>query len=405
MNATHAALFQGLLSSSRKFIATGFVVGLGLVALLAIAPGAHAQLAAAPGGGAGPSLPPNAIPLNMPGTYTLPAPPAGFDPQTASPAALQAYGMPPAPDKQTNPKAYAAWLNAVSIPNRITPTLQKTNIYHRPLQAAPARAQVPMGVEQEPQENSTLTDSYNWSGYAVYNSAEPFQIEAVAGTYVAPVARNPFGQCPSNPYYDVYEASWAGIDGLGSSVVFQGGTEADSYNDCAGSYQYYYAWLEWYPGPTYLLLDAPVEGGDYIFIENWTASTTSGCWFWANESEQWATSVCSSASSVGGSAVAGASVEWIVERPYTGEHATGFGYLTNYVTIPWSETFAYNYTSGSPTYNYPGSAPSGAVYQIYAVDDSGGLISYPYLVGVDSILFYDYGSAYCAPGASCVPRY
>jgi hypothetical protein len=403
MNGTQAAFGGRSTPSSRKHGATGFAVGLGLTASLALVSGAHAQSQTAPSGGARPSLPPNAIPLNVPGTYTLPPPPSGFDPQTASPAALQAYGFPPQPDKQANPKAYAAWLNAVSIPNRITPHLQKTNVYHPPLRTAPGSFTPPVGAGTA--DESSLIGNYAWSGYAVYNPAEPFQTEAVVGTYVAPVARNPFGQCPYYPYYDVYEGSWVGIDGFGSSVVFQNGTEADSYNDCAGSYQYYVAWLEWYPGPTYVLLDAPVEGGDYIFIENWTASTTSGCWFWANESEQWSASVCSSASSVGGSAVTGVSVEWIVERPYTGEHATGYGYLTNYVTIPWWETFAYNYTSGSPTYNYPGSAPSGAVYQIYSYDDSGGLISYPFLAGVDSIFFYDYGSAYCAPSASCVPRY
>jgi hypothetical protein len=408
MNATHAALVQGLYSSSWKSVPTGFVVGLGLLALLALVSGAHAQSQTAPSGGARPSLPPNAIPLNIPGTYTLPPPPAGFDPETASPAALQTHGVPPAPDKQANPKAYASWLNAVSIPNRIAPVLEKTTVYHRPLLAAPAGAPLPIGAEQESQKNENITSagSYNWSGFAVYNSAGPFQIEAVVGSYVVPVARNPFGQCPNHPQDDVWSSNWVGINGLDSTnALFQHGVEADSYNDCAGSYQYYAPWIEWIPGPEYRVLNAPVGAGDYIYTQNWTETTSTGCFFWANQSEQWAGSVCTSASALGGNPVTGTSVEWILERPYTGEHASGLAYLTNYVTVPWWETFAYNYTASSPTYNYPGSSPSGTVYQFYSVDDSGSLISYPFLVGTDSTFFYDYGSAYCAPSASCVPRY
>jgi hypothetical protein len=381
-------------------------------AALALTSSAQAQTAVAPnapGGTVGTSLPAHAIPLNIPGTYTLPAPPAGFDPSTASPAALQAYGLPPMPDKQANPKAYAAWLNAVSIPNRITPVLEKTNVYHLPRRAAPAGAAPPIGAEQQSLESpieSTLLGSLNWSGYAVYNSSGPFTIEAVAGTYVVPVARNPFGQCPNHPQFDVWSSYWVGINGLDSTdALFQHGVEADSYNDCAGSYQYYAPWIEWIPGPEFRVLNAPVAAGDYFFIQNWTGSTTTGCFFWANNSQQWQGSICTSASALGGNAITGTSVEWITERPYTGEHASGLAYLTNYVTVPWWETYAYNYTAGSPTFNYPGSAPSGSVYQVYAVDDGGGLISYPYLTGTDSIFFYDYGSAYCVPSASCVPRY
>ena len=408
MNGTQAAFGGGSIPNSRKHGATGFAVCLGLVASLALAPGAHGQLAAAPSGGAGPSLPPNAIPLNIPDTYTLPAPPAGFDPETASPAALQAYGLPSAPNKQANPKAYAEWLNAVSIPNRITPELRRSSVYHGPARMAPAIAPLPEGAARHSAETSVeaVAASYNWSGYAVYDPSAPFTIEEVFGSYVVPVARNPFGQCPNDPQYDVYSSYWAGIDGLADAVVFQSGVEADSYNDCAGSYQYYAPWLEWYPGPVYeLVVNAPVEGGDYVVIINWTTSTTTGCFFWANLSQQWSGAICTSAGAVGGAALQGSSVQWITERPYTGEHATGFGFMTNYVTAPWWYAYAFNYTSSSPTYYYAGYAPTGTLYQLYAVDDSGGLISYPYLVGTESIFFYDYGSAYCYPSASCTPRY
>jgi hypothetical protein len=324
-----------------------------------------------------------------------------------SSAELQKYGLPPMPDKSAHPNAYSNWRNAVSIPDRINPVLEKTSIYHLPRRAARTNAAPPSGAERQLAESpiEAVAGTLNWSGFAVYNPSGPFTIEAVAGAYVVPVARNPFGQCPSSPLYDVYSSYWVGIDGFANNALFQNGVEADGYNDCSGNYQYYAAWIEWIPGPEFRVTNAPVAAGDYIFIENWTSSTTAGCFFWANESQQWAASICTSASALGGNPITGTSVEWISERPYTGQHASGFAYLTNYVAVPWWQAQAYNYSSPSPTFYYPGSAPAGTLYSVYAVDDSGGLISYPFLTGTDSMFFYDYGSAYCSPGANCTPRY
>ena len=235
-------------------------------------------------------LPPNAIPLNVPGTYTLPAPPPNFDPEKASPDELEAYGLPPMPDKNTNPKGHSNWLNALTMQNRITPVLEKTNMFHLPHHAAPTalsngeRLKIDNGSVAK---NTTVAGSYNWSGYAIYNAAAPFRVEAVAGSYVVPVARNPFGECPSQPNAETrYSSYWVGIDGLANNALFQNGVEADSYNDCAGAYQYYAPWIEWIPGPEYRVSNAPVEAGDYIYVQAWTGSPTTGCFFWANESQQ-----------------------------------------------------------------------------------------------------------------------
>jgi Peptidase A4 family len=351
-------------------------------------------------------LPPNAIPLNVPGTYTLPAPPPNFDPEKASPDELQAYGLPPMPDKNANPKAHVNWLNAVSMPNRIVPVLEKTNLFHMPHRAAPRNLSRSELALMPGNSNAAAFGSYNWSGYAVYNPVAQFQIEAVAGSYVAPVARNPFGQCPNSPLSEWrYSSYWVGIDGFANDTAFQNGIEADSYNDCAEAYQYYAPWIEWFPGPEYQLSNAPAAAGDYIFIQNWTLTPTTGCFFWANESQQWDGSICTSAGALGGSPITGTSVEWITERPYTGEGSLGFAPLTNYVTVPWWQSYAWNYAASSPTYNYPGYAPSGTAYLVYAVDDNGTLISYPYLTGFDSTFFYDYNTAYCTPGATCTPRF
>jgi Peptidase A4 family len=218
-------------------------------------------------------LPPNAIPLNVPGTYTLPAPPPNFDPEKASPDELQAYGLPPMPDKTGNPKAHSNWLNAVAMPNRIVPALEKTNLFHLPHHAAPAA--ISKGEQQQKADdgsvarsNTSVVGSYNWSGYAIYNATAPFGTEAVAGSYVVPVARNPFGECPNNPQSEVrYSSAWVGIDGFANDALIQNGIEADSYNDCAGAYQYYAPWIEWIPGPEYRVPNAPVAAGDYIFVQ------------------------------------------------------------------------------------------------------------------------------------------
>ena len=353
-------------------------------------------------------LPPNAIPLNVPGTYTLPAPPPNFDPEKASSDELLAHGLPPMPDKTANPKQHADWLNAVSMPNQIIPVLEKTNLFHMPHHAAPAALS---GSEQQTVgkagSNATAAVSYNWSGYAIYNPSGAFGTEAVAGSYVVPVARNPFGECPKSPQYEWrYSSYWVGIDGFANDALIQNGIEADSYNDCAAAYQYYAPWIEWIPGPEYRVSNAPVAAGDYIFVQTWTVTSTTGCFFWANESQQWSSSICSSAGALGGNPITGASVEWVSERPYTGQGSLGLAPLTNYVTVPWWQSYAYNYAASSPTFNYPGYAPSGTAYLVYAVDDNGStLISYPFLTGADSTFFYDYNTAYCTPGATCTPRY
>ena len=49
-----------------------------------------------------------------------PAPPAGFDPTTASDIALEVYGFPPRPDPTTAPQAHAHWRRLVSAPRQNT---------------------------------------------------------------------------------------------------------------------------------------------------------------------------------------------------------------------------------------------------------------------------------------------
>ena len=58
-------------------------------------------------------LQPNEHALNLPGTFTVEAPPAGFDPISASDEDLAYHGFPPRPNQNTEPKAFATWSKAM----------------------------------------------------------------------------------------------------------------------------------------------------------------------------------------------------------------------------------------------------------------------------------------------------
>ncbi len=69
------------------------------------------------------------------GVSVVAAPPADFNPLTASPAACKQYAIPPAPDPSAAPKAYEQWKKAVDGPrNRAAaPVLTQTNISNGPI--------------------------------------------------------------------------------------------------------------------------------------------------------------------------------------------------------------------------------------------------------------------------------
>ena len=54
-------------------------------------------------------LQPNEHALNIGGATTIEAPPAGFDPISASDEDLAYHGFPPRPNQNTEPKAFATW--------------------------------------------------------------------------------------------------------------------------------------------------------------------------------------------------------------------------------------------------------------------------------------------------------
>jgi hypothetical protein len=116
-----------------------------------------------------------------------------------------------------------------------------------PRQHAPRKVYglVPSHVEG----NVTVSDSTNWSGYAVTGSS----FTSAKGSWTVPSAN-----CTKTP--NTYAAFWVGIDGWNSSTVEQTGTDSD----CDGKSPSYYAWYEFYPAGSVLISSVAVSPGNHI---------------------------------------------------------------------------------------------------------------------------------------------
>ena len=316
---------------------------------------------------------------NMAGVVAYTQPPLGFDPLTASDAALAQYGFPPRPDSQSAPAAYANWRKLVATPQtRITdPELQPTNTYHRPAQNL-----APQGQLQTPADAFPFTSS-NWSGYAISASFGTFNFDnaAVYAEYVVPIAQQSAGACTGSW---VYSAQWIGFDGFGSGDVLQAGSEANAY--CLGGNRKtaYYGVYEWYPAGAVKIQKFRVKPGDLMDLEVWyTSASPSGHLYFINYTTQ--QSVTIGFKQPAGASFAGNSVEWVVERPTLGSN---YSTLSHYVAAPFNN--AYAMVNGASY--YPGSSPDGTIYNITMVSGTTP-ISVVNLYGNSTLWFYEVGPA------------
>src|SRR5690349_8433651 len=100
-------------------------------------------------------------------------------------------------------------------------------------------------------------DSYNWSGYAVTGTNG--SATDVKGSWVVPSV-----SCSSTGY----SSFWVGIDGFSSNTVEQIGTDSDCVSVRGRQTATYYAWFEFYPGPSYeIVFPRGVHPGDTITAE------------------------------------------------------------------------------------------------------------------------------------------
>ena len=327
-------------------------------------------------------LPPNQHALNIPGATTIDAPPAGFDPITASDEELQYHGFPPRPNQGTEPKAYATWAKAMShSKSRVVPTLEQTTIFHGPAQQT--KNANPTAVESNAtlslQPSNTLYSS-NWSGYVDFSGATSYGSTSyyyLVNDMVVPIAQQAPGTCTGG--WD-WGSEWNGIDGWGSSDVLQAGVEFDAY--CSGSTRstYYSAWYEWYPYGEVRISTLPVTAGDDLFVEVWHTSSTQGYAYLVNYTNNQAVEVGFTA--YPGYPLVGNSAEWIVERPTVGGSLAN---LTNYTRDPFWD--AYAYTEVYTFYDID------EAYPIDMLDNNGGVISYPEYLGLETFVMHVTGSA------------
>ncbi len=190
----------------------------------------------------------------------------------------------------------------------------------------------------------TVTESANWSGYAI-TTKSGYAVKAVYGSWTVPaITGNSTG----------YSADWVGIDGYKSPTVEQIGTESDNYGG-TGSY---YAWYEMFPRDSYTItpntpgvtygngVSAPtVNPGDMIsasvtyegsnrFLLAITDSTISpGA---STPTLQWQFSATQSISGAQRS-----SAEWVVEAPSSfSSHKIKILPLANFGTVNFTGAYA-----------------------------------------------------------------
>jgi hypothetical protein len=328
-------------------------------------------------------LPPNQHALNLPGATTIDAPPAGFDPITASDEDLQYHGFPPRPNQNTEPKAYATWVKAMNASKtRIVPNLEQTTIFHGPSKiqknARPTAAE--SNATSATGKVSNVSYSSNWSGYVDFSGASSYGSSSyyyLVNNMVVPKAQQAFGACTGS--WD-WGSAWNGIDGWGSPDVLQAGVEFDAY--CSGSTRaaYYSAWYEWYPYGEVRIGGFPVAAGDDLFVEVWHTSSTQGYAYLVNYTNNQAVEVGFTA--YPGYPLVGNSAEWIVERPTVGGSLAN---LTNYTRDPFWD--AYAYTEAYTFYDID------EAYPIDMLDNNGGVISYPEYLGLETFVMHVTGSA------------
>lgn len=327
-------------------------------------------------------------PTNVPGISVVAAPPAGFDPVTATAMVNGQFALPPRPDDAIAPVAYAAWKSAVmAAQNREVSVLESTNISQGPIKGK----QVSSGQGQaaESAENNIISaTSGNWSGTSVVNGTTS-NVEAIIGLFVVPTAHQAFGACTGG--WD-YSSLWPGIDGngdAGGSDVLQAGVEVDAYCSGGQTSSLYSAWIEWFPYNETRVSSPAIHPGDLVFVEVWSTSPTQGYAYFYNYSTGMSASY--GLTPPAGYSVHGSSLEWIVERPGVGG---SLATLTNYIDSPWSEGIAWNYAASQPTYYFMGNNPTaGTLEQITMNDNNGNGISAATIENPDFLWFQDFGSA------------
>lgn len=302
------------------------------------------------------------VSTNIEGVQAFKAPPKDFVASTASDDDLARYGFPPRPDQRSHPKEYAVWQRIVAgQSSRIIPNLVQTQNRHGPAKIV---------AEAKTGATTIATTSTNWSGFAVVDSSNPFRS---AGSQVGALIEVPKGFCNNIAANGGHSSIWVGIDGYGSNDVLQTGITADL--SCPGGQIAQHAWFEWFPNYEIAISNMPISPGDVFSADVWIAG---GKAFIGIENRNTNASFTLALDPPSGVTLVGNSVEWIVERY---EINNKLQQLPNYYSVMMTDVLALTYpTPNQLNVYYPGSSPTGVIYDITMLDDNGNPESTGYLV-------------------------
>ncbi len=301
------------------------------------------------------------VPTNIPGIRTYAAPPAGFNPVTATEVELATYGFPARPDKQAHPNEYARWERAMK--------LAKTR-WNGELRALPGGGlKVPSGSSPvpeaaQPEAGPKQIQTNNASGAVVTSGQKTFNknsFREVTAYITVPTAEFPLDTkaCSGQGYIAI---SSVGIDGFvfdtGHGYGFDPQLEAGVYEQvgCNGDL-YYFAVVGWQGGygPAF-----DVNPGDVVYA----AADTSG----GSNSGVYLLDLTSgvfAGYSVATSGIVGYTASWVVERMCcTGNQPVALANTTN---VAFGVAFAE--TDNAKIY-FPGSQAS--TTEVLAMTDDAG---------------------------------
>jgi len=293
---------------------------------------------------------------------------------------LAKRGYPVRPDAKQAPEAFATWLMAVTKPSRLVDARQV------------ARPEV---QHVKPVKASNYETSGNWSGFELRGSSGAYDL--VMGEWYVPTV-----------YYETnahtYSAYWIGLDGDGTSDLWQAGTEQEVQDiDILGihfDFYNYYAWTEFLPpqGTEQVLSNFTMTPGDLMFTEVWVGNSgaspsLSGLYaigFVEDISRgEYTTvyncrgfSIFGACTNIAQTNIGGSEAEWIMERPTVGGSLPD---LSDYSYSYMYDAYAEKPSGSWVTYN-------GANNQQIFMYNGSDLLSGVYPAGSSTMLFYWFAS-------------
>jgi hypothetical protein len=195
-------------------------------------------------------------------TTTYPVPSPHFDPRTATPEQLAHFGFPPKPDRKTNPQVYDLWIKLFSPPLSFV-GVDKTF----PLASIDQEFDVFDSPSPLPTFSTRYESSSNWSGGYI-TSRDGQMFTELYGSWQVPTSSVPTGATGAVSNYR--SSAWIGLDGqrsyLNSSLPQIGTVQ---YIDASGTQMVPKAstWFQWWQPHVIrppVTLPLPVEPGDLI---------------------------------------------------------------------------------------------------------------------------------------------